>query len=228
MSGNNQIFITTHSPTFVRLYKPEEVCLIRRNKNTGTTALICDKDKIIDTEKKALQIENYFDNQRNELFFAKGIVLVEGATEKFTFPYVSMHSEIDIDRYGISIIECGGKGNLLTFAKVADAFDIPFIVIADDDIKDTSAISDSDKLKKVELQNKDHKTKNDALKAFIHADNLFWMLPNIEGVLGISENSDNKIKQARDCLATKTKADMPADLLAPMNRIMKLVGAIKE
>lgn len=228
LSGNNQIFITTHSPTFVRLYKPEEVCLIRRNKNTGTTALICDKDKIIDTEKKALQIENYFDNQRNELFFAKGIVLVEGATEKFTFPYVSMHSEIDIDRYGISIIECGGKGNLLTFAKVADAFDIPFIVIADDDIKDTSAISDSDKLKKVELQNKDHKTKNDALKAFIHADNLFWMLPNIEGVLGISENSDNKIKQARDCLATKTKADMPADLLAPMNRIMKLVGAIKE
>lgn len=228
LSGNNQIFITTHSPTFVRLYKPEEVCLIRRNNNTGTTAVICDKEKIIDTEKRALQIENYFDNQRNELFFAKGIVLVEGATEKFTFPYVSMHSEIDIDRYGISIIECGGKGNLLTFAKVADAFDIPFIVIADDDIKDTSAISDSDKLRRVELQNKDHKTKNDALKAFIHADNLFWMLPNIEGVLGISENSDNKIKQARDCLATKTKADMPADLLAPMKRIMKLVGAIKE
>jgi len=40
---------------------------------------------------------------------------------------------------------------LLTFAKVADAFDIPFIVIADDDIKDTSVISDSDKLKRVEV-----------------------------------------------------------------------------
>jgi len=228
LSDNNQIFITTHSPTFVRLYKPEEVCLIRRNKDFGTTAIICDKEKIIDTEKKALQIENYFDNQRNELFFAKGIVFVEGATEKFTFPYVSMHSQIDIDRYGISIIECGGKGNLLTFAKVANAFDIPYIVVADDDIKDTSAISDSDKLKRVELQNKDHETKNDALKAFIPADNLFWMLPNIEGVLGISENSDNKIKQARDCLVNKTQEDIPEDLLAPINRIMKLVGAIKE
>lgn len=228
LSGNNQIFITTHSPTFVRLYRPEEVCLIRRNKNCGTTAKICDKDKIIDSEKKALQIENYFDNQRNELFFAKGIVLVEGATEKFTFPYVSMLSQIDIDRYGISIIECGGKGNLLTFAKVADAFDIPYVVVADDDIQDTSTISDPDKLKKIEMQNKDHNTKNNALKAFIPAENLFWMIPNIEKVLGINENSDNKIKQARDCLFNKGQEDIPPELLAPINRILELIGAIKE
>lgn len=228
LSGNNQMFITTHSPTFVRIYKPEEVCLIRRNINSGTIAKICDKDKIIESEKKALQIENYFDNQRNELFFAKGVVLVEGATEKFAFPYVSLHSKIDIDRYGISIIECGGKGNILTFAKVADAFDIPYVVVVDDDIKNTSTISETDKLKKVEIQNKDHKTKNDALKAFVPADNLFWMLPNIEGVLGIGENSDNKIKQVCDCLSQQFQKGMPAALLAPINQIMRLVGVRKE
>lgn len=228
LSNENQVFITTHSPTFVRLYKPEEVCLIRRNKDCGTTAVICNKDKIIDSEKKALQIENYFDNQRNELFFAKGIVLVEGATEKFTFPYVSMHSQIDIDRYGVSIIECGGKGNLLTFAKVAEAFGIPYVVVADDDIKDTSSISDPDKIKKIEMQNKDHKIKNEALKAFVPQENLFWMVPNIEGVLGISENSDNKIKQARDYLAKKAQNEIPAELIAPIKRIMNLVGAINK
>ena len=65
------------------------------------------------------------------MFFAKGVVLVEGATEKFTFPYVSIHSGFDIDRYGISIIECGGKGNLLIFSKVAKAFNIPYVVVAD-------------------------------------------------------------------------------------------------
>lgn len=31
LSGQNQVFITTHSPTFIRLYEPENVCLIRRN-----------------------------------------------------------------------------------------------------------------------------------------------------------------------------------------------------
>ena len=144
------------------------------------------KEKIIESDKKALQIENYFDNQRNELFFAKGVVLVEGATEKFTFPYVSIHSGFDIDRYGISIIECGGKGNLLIFSKVAKAFNIPYVVVADEDIKDISLISDPEKIKKAEAQNKDHKTKNDALKAFVPSENLFWMIPNIEGVLGLS------------------------------------------
>jgi len=162
------------------------------------------------------------------LFFAKGVVLVEGATEKFTFPYVSIHSGFDIDRYGISIIECGGKGNLLIFSKVAKAFNIPYVVVADEDIKDISLISDPEKIKKAEAQNKDHKTKNDALKAFVPSENLFWMIPNIEGVLGINENSDNKIKQALDCLASKSKAEIPKQLLEPIIRILNLVGVEKE
>lgn len=224
LSGGNQIFITTHSPTFVRLYKPEEVCLIRRSKSNGTTAKICEKNVIIDNEKKALQIENYFDNQRNELFFAKGAVFVEGATEKFAFPYVSMRLKVDVDRYGISIIECGGKGNLLTFSKVANAFDIPYVVVADDDIRETSTIRDPEKSAKIEVQNRDHKTKNEALRCFVPSDNMFWMIPNIEGVLGINENSDSKIKQTRDCLFEKRQEDIPNQLLAPIDRILKLVG----
>jgi hypothetical protein len=42
------------------------------------------------------------------------------------------------------------------------------------------------------------------------------MIPNIEGVLGINENSDNKIKQALDCLASKSKAEIPKQLLEPI------------
>ena len=70
------------------------------------------------------------------MFFFFFFVLVEGATEKFAFPYAGRLLGIDIDRYGISVIECGGKGNLITFAKVASAFEIPYVVVADDDIKD--------------------------------------------------------------------------------------------
>ena len=83
------------------------------------------------------------------MFFAKGIVLVEGATEKFAFPYAGRLLGIDIDRYVISVIECGGKGNLITFAKVASAFEIPYVVVADDDIKDVSTITDPEKKKKL-------------------------------------------------------------------------------
>ena len=229
LSKDNQVFITTHSPTFVRIYEPENVCLIRRNNADGTIAKLCAKEEIITTEKEALKIENYFDNQRNEMFFAKGIILVEGATEKFVFPHAGRLLDIDIDRYGISVVECGGKGNLLTFAKVAAAFEIPYVVVADDDIKDLSAITDPDKKKRTEGENSNHTKKNDALKAFVPSDQLFWMMPNIEAVMGISEKTDNKIKQALDYLKSNTaNKGIAAEIQNPIKSIMRMVGIGKE
>lgn len=227
LANNNQVFITTHSPTFVRLYEPENVCLIRRNNNDGTTAKLCTKDEIIPTEKDALKIENYFDNQRNEMFFAKGVIFVEGATEKFVFPCAGRILNTDIDRHGISVIECGGKGNLITFAKVAKAFGIPYVVVADEDIRDTESISDLEKRKKAEQKNADDKRKNDALKAMVPNDQLFWMIPNIEAIMGINENSDNKIKQAVDYLKSKQeKKDIAVEIKNPIDKIISIIGAL--
>ena len=225
LGAQNQVFITTHSPTFVRLYEPENVCIIRRNNTNGTTAKLCKRDDIISSEKQALKLENYFDNQRNEMFFAKGVVLVEGATEKFAFPYAGRLLAIDIDRYGISVIECGGKGNLITFAKVASAFEIPYVVVADDDIKDVSTITDPEKRKKLEKENDNHTKKNKALKEFVPTAQLFWMVPNIEAVMGINENTDNKIKQALDYLKyKKDKDEIAAEIQNPLKAIMRMLG----
>ena len=221
----NQVFITTHSPTFVRLYEPENVCLIRRNNDDGTTAKICAKEHLISSEKEALKIENYFDNQRNEMFFAKAVLLVEGATEKFVFPMVSRLMGIDFDRYGISTIECGGKGNLCTFAKVASAFNIPYVVVADDDIKDLSGISDEVKRQKIQKENENHRKKNEALVATVPSDLLFWMVPNIEAALGINENSDNKIKQALERIKSDDfRSSIPIEITSPVNMLAQQVN----
>lgn len=228
LSQKNQIFVTTHSPVFVKIYSPEEVCLIRRNSADGTTAAICERNKVIDSDKEALKIENYFDNQRNELFFAKGVILVEGATEKFALPCVSRKRRIDLDRNGISVIECGGKGNILTFAKVADAFSIPYVAVVDDDIKDISGINDPQNRSKCEAQNRDHQKKNEALKAFVPSDRLFWMIPNIESTFGISENSDNKIKRILECLRHIENPDiLPQNITTVIDKIIELVNPKK-
>ncbi|MDO5123268.1 MAG: AAA family ATPase [Eubacteriales bacterium] len=221
----NQVFITTHSPTFVRLYEPENVCLIRRNNTYGTTAKICEKEHLISSEKEALKIENYFDNQRNEMFFAKAVLLVEGATEKFVFPLIGRLMEWDFDRHGVSIIECGGKGNLCTFAKVASAFDIPYVVVADDDIKDLAEITDETKRQKIQRENENHRTKNAALIATVPSDLLFWMLPNIEAELGINENSDNKIKQALAKIKSEDfRRSIPEAIAYPVNKLIEIVN----
>lgn len=86
-------------------------------------------------------------------------------------------------------------------------------MVADDDIKDLAAIKDPEKKKKAEAENANHTKKNTALKDFVPAAQMFWMIPNIEAVMGINENTDNKIKQAMEYLkAKKGKDDIAAEM----------------
>lgn len=221
LSTDNQVFLTTHSPTFIRIYEPEHVCIIRKTLAEGTTAKICEKDELVSSEKDTLKIENFFDNQRNEMFFARGVVFVEGATEKFVFPYVSRKQSIDLDRYGISVVECGGKGNLKIFAKIALAFSIPFVIVVDSDIIDTTQIKDEAKRKKADANNKENTEKNKEIQKCTESTDIFWMSPNIEAVLGINERSENKIQNALDSI--RGMKEIPADIMGPLQRILKMV-----
>lgn len=98
------------------------------------------------------------------------------------------------------------------------------IVVADDDIKDVSTISDPEKRKKLEKENDNHTRKNKALKEFVPTAQLFWMVPNIEVVMGINENTDNKIKQALDYLKSKKdKDEIAAEIQKPLKAIMRML-----
>ena len=58
---------------------------------------------------------------------------------------------------------------------------------------------------------------------------MFWMIPNIEAVMGINENTDNKIKQAMEYLkAKKGKDDIAAEMKNPLLAIMRMIGINKE
>jgi predicted ATP-dependent endonuclease of OLD family len=60
-------------------------------------------------------------------------VLVEGRTEKLTFPLVFDALGVDPDKDGILVLECGGKGNMPLFARIANACSIPYVVVHDRD-----------------------------------------------------------------------------------------------
>jgi len=65
------------------------------------------------------------------------------------------------------------------------------------------------------------------LKDFVPCGKLFWMESNIEGILGINENADNKIKHALDCLQkVKSPENLPPKIMAPIKEILRLVGAV--
>jgi putative ATP-dependent endonuclease of the OLD family len=76
------------------------------------------------------------DPERSELFFAKRLLLVEGDTEKLSFPEYAAALDIDLDRAGATIVEVGGKRNLKDFAELAISFQIPTGIVYDKDSSD--------------------------------------------------------------------------------------------
>jgi putative ATP-dependent endonuclease of the OLD family len=62
--------------------------------------------------------------------------LVEGDTEKLALPQYAKRINLDLDREGATIVEVGGKRNLLEFARIAASFGIPTGILYDEDSSD--------------------------------------------------------------------------------------------
>lgn len=187
LSKNTQIFYTTHNPNFVDATRPEDIVLLRKDLELGTYAL--EKDDAFNAqnaEKQKHRIYTHFNPERNELFFARKVLFVEGDSDKILFSTICENRwTIDLDEKGISIIECGGKGGVAYFLGVCR-------LIGFDDY---FAIWDKDN----NLDNADLLTeaKNNSKGLELN--------PNLESVLRLP-NGDNaeKVKNAYDWAENKS------------------------
>jgi len=138
---NNQVIYTTHSPHFVSVPEYNEVLVVR--KGIRGTEVTASEHALNDGQKLRMQKELTPD--RNELFFANRVLVVEGDTEKLTLPVYAQRLGIDLDAQGLTILEVGGKNNLLTFARIAVSLGIPTGILFDvdrkpEDMRDNSNI----------------------------------------------------------------------------------------
>jgi predicted ATPase len=125
----NQILYSTHAPVFLSVDRLEELALVRHNPNRGTTLF---QPEALE-EAEAFRVLSEFDSDRAELFLARAALLVEGRTEKLTFPLVFEALGVEPDKEGVIVVECGGKGNIPLFARVCNACDVPYVVVHDRD-----------------------------------------------------------------------------------------------
>lgn len=128
----NQIIYTTHSPHFVSVPEYDEVLLVRKFSD-GTVARA---SSLPTNARRREKMVKELDPERNELFFARRLLLVEGDTEKLAFPVYAARLGLDLDREGATIVEVGGKRNLMEFAQIAASFEIPTGVVYDEDSSD--------------------------------------------------------------------------------------------
>lgn len=128
----NQVLYTTHSPHFVTIPEYPQVLLVRRGVH-GTS--VRRSNLPLDAKRREKLIKE-FDPERNELFFATRLILVEGDTEKLALPEYARRLGHDLDRSGTTIVEVGGKRSLMEFVQIAKSFAIPTGIIYDRDSSD--------------------------------------------------------------------------------------------
>jgi putative ATP-dependent endonuclease of OLD family len=137
-SDPRTILLTTHSPNIVAVTPLNDVVVLRK-VGGGTRGYSLANLKFSEDEIEDLQ--RYIDVSRGEIFFAKGVVLVEGDSEKFLLQSLikSYKPDIDFDSLGISVCSIGGT-NFAPYVKLLSkkGLNIPFVVLTDFDPYDAA------------------------------------------------------------------------------------------
>ncbi len=222
--AGNQVFLTTHSPIFVQVHKPESVAVIQRSAEQGTAACQAQACDLTDSDRQALRLLTEFDAERKELFFAKAVLLVEGATEKIALPLAFKAMGYDINRLDISVVEVGGKTKFPLFVRVLKALHIPYTVLADYDIKTIDVTMQESVRKKINEKNTKHERWNDDIKKVCETDALFWMKPNFEAELCLPKEESEKIDRAMEMFSKVTKSEISQSLIEPIEFLVRKLG----
>ena len=136
LNGQSQVVLTTHSSQFVDMEHYSEIGILAISSASGESEIRQCSYDIFDLEeaqadRRRFQLSEWIDATRGELFFSKGVVLVEGPTEKAVLPLIAERICVDISE--ISIVDCAGKNNLPAYCRVLNAFQIPYMLIHDED-----------------------------------------------------------------------------------------------
>lgn len=140
------ILLTTHSPNVASVAPLTNVVVLKNVPKEGHTvarSLTGIKLKKADRE----DLERYIDITRGELFFSKGVILVEGDAEKFLLPTLAKlyDKTFDLDAMGITVCSIAGT-NFAPYVKLLgpQGLDIPFAVLTDFDPKGTEVSQEDD------------------------------------------------------------------------------------
>jgi putative ATP-dependent endonuclease of OLD family len=185
ISETSQIFYTSHNPNFIDASRAYEIEMVYKTAENGTinTQKNTEFINIVQSEKQRFKIYTQFNTERNEIFFAKKVVLVEGDSDKIFYQTIAeKHWGIDLDKLGVSILSCGGKGGVSYFTGLCLAMGIEtyFSIWDADEALDNSKLLNDTKNNKKGIE----------------------LLPNLEVFLNtelglkLTEESSIKVQQA--------------------------------
>lgn len=127
------VIFTTHSPHLASICPLEYIAHLHNKNNSGSKITSCSdicKNCLSETEIK--KIEQFIDINRADIFFGRGVIMVEGTAEEIILPQYASLLNIELDSYGIivcNILNC----YFYYYALVLSNLEIPFVIITDGD-----------------------------------------------------------------------------------------------
>jgi putative ATP-dependent endonuclease of OLD family len=223
ISKIDQTLVCTHSPHFIDMEDYRSLVIVRKpNLETGTNVQRIQEELFEGEKKRQFNMVRFFNPDRNELFFARKVVLVEGATEKAVLPLLARR--IGVFDHKVSIIDCGSKFNLILFMGVLNAFCIPYLVIHDEDPIDSElqpggSKHDPDKLEEAKRVFEENQRIREACDSQLGS--VKEIPRKFEKLLGISENQIERL--GKPLAAVEKYANENIEILED---IKELVGEV--
>jgi putative ATP-dependent endonuclease of OLD family len=151
-ASNIQVVMTTHSPSLAASSAIENMILVHKGK---TYPLRPEETRLAKSDYQFLR--KFIDATKSNLFFARGVAIVEGTAEALLLPAIAEMADLSFSKYGISVVNVGNVG-LYHYArilqrKVTDqCIAIPVACITDRDIvpNDATYVSQPKKGKRFE------------------------------------------------------------------------------
>jgi putative ATP-dependent endonuclease of the OLD family len=107
-----QIIVTTHSPNLASAVALENIILIHENRAFSMAKA---STKLEPSDYRFLQ--RFLDATKANLFFARGVMIVEGDAENILMPTLAKLIGRDFTEHGVSIVNVGGVG-LRRYARI--------------------------------------------------------------------------------------------------------------
>lgn len=127
--SETSVIFTTHS-TFIASVAPlKSIVYIKREH--GSSTILSTFDLRLEG-KEIADIERYIDAKRGEIYFGKGVVLVEGITEEYIVPSAASILGKGLDEYGIVVCNIDST-NFKPFVLLLKKLRIPWVIFTDGD-----------------------------------------------------------------------------------------------
>lgn len=173
---NIQLILTTHSPNLASKVKLENLIIFHNNNAFPMGEKYTELDSA-----DYFFLERFLDTTKANLFFAKGVILVEGWAEEILLPAFAKKAGFNLTEKGVSIVNVASTAFLrysnIFKRKESPEMNVPVAIITDLDVKpeeENTIVDGQTKTKKeLAIENKKSRYEGQVVKTFVSSQ---WTL----------------------------------------------------